>query len=656
MFRFKNNSIKCIKILLLLVSSLCLMSTCFSGELNLSPKNWLDKKIDSTEKWLERNKSKWTAVVKNLYSNSLKQAELLKMSPMLTSVKTTTTALNDKYLCTLKDNDVINILYKSNDDFRKNLKNASSNFQKPTKSDMVDSCWVLMDCIIKTGAKIVDSVSYCKMLVNDFYLKKYKEDYNAQSLTQWNEWSDAFRNKKLDDSSFDILNDIYILATILFDSPKEPEETPFYEMPEVATTEDHTEVYEYIISVIKDRFSPYFTVETENNNSWCWTDDEPNWDWDDQTPEAWDDQTPNAWVMVNMDPFDEPLENYQTNTSNTSSSNWYDYLGQNKKCINWDEEEDENSEEEDENNEWDWWDGWNQGGGAWNSWSQWGGGEEWNQGNQCNPESQNTQGGSSNPNPLGNNIEIQFDEETITCFSACDDVPCTASSCDRLACYAKCLCISYKSEWFDPIKTPGLWPIFKLNFCIQPVQDGKTSTSKKVNNLELIVKEINTVIQNLRNSWELMLNKKTKEFLDAGFQNNEMTQISMSIDSFSKVPESEWSEKQEKEDQENLNKSLMENILWFEKDPTIESEWRDKYVVKWWKQSWWSVSSSESVEWIMYSHIESSVLVSSLQSQHLTDMWFQITKFLDSNLNFWITLKDNLNSMNNTANSLLGKK
>jgi hypothetical protein len=45
--------------------------------------------------------------------------------------------------------------------------------------------------------------------------------------------------------------------------------------------------------------------------------------------------------------------------------------------------------------------------------------------------------------------------------------------------------------------------------------DSKVATTKKVSNLETVVNELYNVIWNLRNSGELQINKKTREFMDA---------------------------------------------------------------------------------------------------------------------------------------------
>jgi len=658
MYKLKNHNI-IVKIPLFLLSIMFLVSTCFAGESSWNALNFLNKWVNTAQKNIEVNAAKWKAVVKNLYSNSLKQADLLKMSPMLTSVKGTTNALNDTYLCTIKDNDVINILYKSNDTFRKTLKNASSNFSKPTKNDMVNSCWTLMSCVL-TGhdsTKIADTVSYCEMIVNDFYLNKYKDSYDSSALTKWNEWLDAFWNKSLKDSSYDILYDVYALAKILFDSPEEPEETLFYEMPDVSTTNNNIDTY---INIRKNWFSPYTEVETGNDSEWPW------WQWWIwcEDPQKIQNPAEGEWIIRINWSFDSDFTAY---SYTTEGRDWYEFLGDD--CVDW------------FITEWYSWDIYtvavpnpavNNGLDGWNNIKidvnnqnnnpecQWDGAGSWS----SNPRQPNPY----NPDdPSNENPEFSWDEETLSCFSSCNSIPCTPTSCDRLACYASCLCLSYESpgvesktvSWMlvDNITTPWIPPIFRMKFCLQPVQDGSPAKTKKANNLETIIKEINTVIQNLKNSWQLMLNKKTKEYLDAGLQKNDFSkQLSFGIDGYSKASKSTVSEKEELENQIKLNTSLMENILWFEKDPSVDSAWRDKYVIKWWKVDGWTVSATQTNTSMAYSYIDSSKLVSSLQSEHLSDIWFQMSEFLDANINFWISVRESLTSLNNIAEVLLNKK
>ena len=63
--------------------------------------------------------------MKDLYNESLEKVQLWEVNPMIEAVKKTTKALNDNYLCNLKDDDLVNILYRENNEFKKNIKNLS---------------------------------------------------------------------------------------------------------------------------------------------------------------------------------------------------------------------------------------------------------------------------------------------------------------------------------------------------------------------------------------------------------------------------------------------------------------------------------------------------------------------------------------------------
>ena len=82
--------------------------------------------------------------MKDLYNESLEKAQMLEVNPMLEAVKKTTKTLNDNYLCNLKDDDLINILYIENSEFKKNIKNLSLGVSYPKRVDMADSCAKLM--------------------------------------------------------------------------------------------------------------------------------------------------------------------------------------------------------------------------------------------------------------------------------------------------------------------------------------------------------------------------------------------------------------------------------------------------------------------------------------------------------------------------------
>lgn len=624
----------------------------------VTPFNALNQWVDKVEKNLEINSLQGKAVIKNLYNTSLDQVKLTSINPMLQSVKQTRAALNDNYLCNLKDDDLVNILYKSNDEFKKNLKNLSSNFTKPKNSDVVDSCSKLMGCMLSWNkrTKITDTLSYCKLIVNDYYLDNYRNSYDSFSLSKWNEWLDAFWNRNLDDSSYDILNDVYVLAKILFESPEEPTEILYYKMPNVSP--GAPTLWDLIDYMSKNWFSPYYTNNSSGGNS-GW-DNGNNW-WINN-PNEW-------WTNHVMGEYDDEILDFveETNASySLEDGEWYEYLWDD--CISWfnidwysevfytQEEDNPALTESDYTDAWqmivenidqlscnhngfcdNWesvscedciqWSSW------WNQWSWWNG-----------------------DNSLNDFLSI-LDQQTQTCFSSCSNIPCTATSCDRLTCYAKCLCISYESPFFDPVENLWLWTLFKIKFCIQPVMDHKVTTTKKVFNLASIISEINTILQNLRNSWELMLNKKTREYMEAWFlKNNFAKQISFSINSYDKVSQPKWSEKQEKENQINLNTSMMENILWFDKQETTDGQWRNKYVIKWGSKQQEAIALDEETDKYIYSEVDDADIITSLQAENIWNIDSQIYDFLSANLDFWMSVKSNFESFNATAQTLANKK
>ena len=174
-----------------------------------------------------------------------------------------------------------------------------------------------------------------------------------------------------------------------------------------------------------------------------------------------------------------------------------------------------------------------------------------------------------------------FDEENpvLWCFQKCESVPCNATSCDKIICYAKCSCLLYESPTFNPEITPGLTSIFKIKFCVVPVMENNLSNNKTIYNIAAIFSEIYKVLQNLRNSGQMAVNVKTKEFLDIGLRDNNFAdQLSFSINSSVKPSFAQISELTQTQEQLDLNTSRMEWILWFAKDPWLDYE-KNKYVV-----------------------------------------------------------------------------
>ena len=114
-------------------------------------------------------------------------------------------------------------------------------------------------------------------------------------------------------------------------------------------------------------------------------------------------------------------------------------------------------------------------------------------------------------------------------------------------------------------------------------------------------------------------------------------------------------EMQEKENQINLNTTLMESILWFDSEETVDWSGRNKYIIKGIPTQEWDLSVSDDVR-PKYEPANTDVLVSSLQTEHLWNIDSEISTFLDSNVDFWLAVKKALEDMNLVAESLVQKK
>lgn len=651
-----NNIAKISKILAWFMSIFLLIWVSVSFE--LTPLNFLSQWVDKAQKDLEINSSKWNAVMKNLYATSLEQVQYSQINPILQSVKKTTQVLNNDYLCTINDNDTINILYSANTLLRDNIKNLSLNISKPSKNDMASSCSKLMSCVFQSNdaTTIPESISYCKLVVNNYFTEIYANAYNISSLSEDNKWYDTFWNNSLEDSSYDVLYDIYNLSKILFDSVEEPSEILFYAMPNFQNN------YQWNIltpTVIYDWFSPFYTVV--------------DWSWDDEWWNAvwWNNswyEPGNEWNLwqtnVIGDEDDDFWEFVQEVTYYVEWSAWSSFLGND--CLDWFEIQ--------------WYDGYSY---TWIvTWNNSGNGS-WDFAQYMENIISDIDNLSCNHNWICDSLESttcsdclpsgwwssdveevqqilsqignDFDENTVSCFESCSSQPCTAMSCERLTCYAQCLCVSFESPWYEPLENLWLSSVFKLKFCMVPVTDGKLSNKKKVYNIATIFVEINNIVQNLRNSGELMINKKTKEYLEAWFMDNDFAKsFSVSVDSTTKETVSKWSEKQEMENQINLNTALMENILWFGKEMTVDWWERNKYMVLWSPEEGWLPYDEPITQ--TYESADTDLLVSSLQTEHLSSIDSEISEFLQSNLNFWMTTNDLFKSLNEIAESLKSKK
>lgn len=538
----------------------------------------LDRAYDSYKRNRAEKEMYGKSVVEDIYNKSMKVVKKNQMMPVIDSMDKLAKSLNKEYKCQLDTQDMINILYFTNNTLKRDLKSNLMWFTKPIKDDMWESCNKFNICKYNPKLWQINNTitlnNACQSEVEWLFVEMYLNASYMQTVGWWNLWSNLFWNASIEDSSYDIMNDVHVLATILFEGAKEPVETHFYKMPTVdyqAIADDST------IFMGVDWFSPYNNYLSTSGVVSTWNDTFGRG---------------SGLIVTGSTSFDDIIDNdIQDFVESINLDVWWnaDTLVWGNQCITWISFE----------------------------WAEWyGSGAEWEE--NITPE-EYLSGVIEDISQISCNLDnicqdwetpdcrdcigewmwdTTFDEieallnaaqqtwadlsannQVLWCFQQCESVPCNAMSCDKIVCYAKCSCKLYESPIFDPLVTTGLTSVFKIKFCMIPVVENNLTKNKIVYNITSIFTEIYNVLQNLRNSGEMAVHVKTKEFLDTSYKDNNFAeQLSFSLNSTTKPTFPQVSELTQTQEQIDTNTSWMEWILWFAKDPWLESE-RNKYVV-----------------------------------------------------------------------------
>ncbi len=653
--RYKNIFVALFNVLFVLF---CFFGSSFAFEVPLW--DMLDRFYENAERNLETNSLNGKAIVEDIYDKSLSVVQNNQVLPMMDAMDKTVSYINQEKACQIDKLDVINVLYFSSDSLRKNIKTNLNDFEKPSRSDMWASCNKINICVYDPVWWVLkNSVTLnqeCQRYVKWIYLDFFVNEYYMYSVDEWNKWSNLFYNLSLDDSSYDILNDVYVLSKILFQDVEKPQEIYFYKMPDV----NYNSIYQPPeISMDIDWFSPYnnFTASWSGQDlvdTWTQSEDlmqESNMSWDENLDEISDPEIQDFVESINSNTYSNP-----------------DSVVFGNQCV--------------EANEFLWFSGTIESVDTWNSLSP----EEYldtiisdvaelscNKDGQCQvwessdcSDCINSSSGSTDIEEIEqllnqaeqNQDDIDPNDPVLWCFQKCQHVTCNPTNCEKLTCYAKCACKTYESPVFDPSTFPGLTSAFKLKFCIVPVMENNIVDDKIVYNIASVFTEIYNVLQNLRNSGQMAVNVKTKEFLDSSLKkNNFADQLSFSINSTKKPVFSQESELTQTEEQIEFNTSLMKNILWFGKDLNLETE-QNKYVVMDDPCSYgdeWSVKSdcqqkrSSAVEMI-------PDLEEGLKNAKVVLLDAEFEKFLSMNVDFWYQVSSMFEQFEDTAKNLNNKR
>lgn len=643
----------------------------------------LDKSLNKIEKNIDDASNK-KPVAKDLYNTYLNKSQYTQLDAVSQTVSDLKWLINDRYMCNLKDKDIINILYYGSTGFKRDVDTLTiPSIEKPSTGDAKSSCAKFNICVWSSNWQVWEVSTYwCIPKVSSLYEDVLSNKKSVSTLTEKVKWNEYFWNGSLDDSTFDLLVDVYDIAKILFgeDESVPPPETVFFEMPQLDNVDgvyagDDT-------STIVDRFSPYNTTVSSNNgtsnsnnntssNNWNnvnqWQASQWNGNANSTNSAIGNTNKPvNAtntsieqWMDVDIMNFIQTVNTVEVKSENYATSSvwnqcvsgfsyqyktWYTITDTGVISVTDTIQEDITQEQIEEYVEY--------------TLNQ-------IQSLQCNndyvcesreartcPDCLPMWSGSdvlSEVADLINSIDFWDSDEVVSpqtaaCMNNCWQTQNTVES--KLLCVAKCFCTTYESTLFNPEDFPWMSPVFTLKMCVMPVANAQYQKQKKVKDIQSVFEELYNLVTELKNGWSTMPAVKTKTYLDSSYmQNSFWKSISFLITSNTKKHTSQKSQKTKEKTQENTNTQLMTNIAWFSQDPAMDSE-KNKYVVAWEKY--------ES-KWEEISKVWDS-LHESLQNEIIIGVDSQFEKFMQLNSNFWKEVREVLKEFNEQSRELSTKK
>lgn len=379
-----------------------------------------------------------------------------------------------------------------------------------------------------------DVMSNCQ----EFFQKNYEEwqrnEWIKQNVESAEAWADRYWNESTEDSPYDIMNDLWVLAKLLYRDAQEPITPVFYNIP----------VFSNSKKKLNDKKSDNWKTSADssdpstNDNWWDQWPASPSW-WNGWVSLGWGTNNPQG--LWNDNPNNNGWGATVTPISPTRNEWWYDRLIEwlNAYSIVNDNShfyrslcEDEEPEPEAEP-------------------------ETKDQGKSNNKDTPDIRSlddlsiqeyqdlvdymrdsvnkYSDLPDDLAKEIEKKAwdtsryisDETAEQLKSSADSIKNCRKSCDGLridqkaSCMLKCACGEVKSsdkplKLFDPEEFPWLWPIFVIRFCSVPAVDTRFSVGwKRIHSIEEWLNEIYWAVDKLSREWRLWKWTQENEFLDS---------------------------------------------------------------------------------------------------------------------------------------------
>ena len=610
------------------------------------------------------------SIITDIYYKSLEIAKTNEVSALNNAIKLSVDYMKNKDIkCNLNKTDMLNILYNANDSFKRSFKQNITNTYKskpqyPTNEDYLKSCHIFMWCFywIYDYEDSPYIRKTCSTKANDLYSKMYINGDSIASFDQINFGDDMFWNGKLDDADYDLLYDIDVIWKILFESSKTPPQVLYYQFPDVNSLwwNENPEIpYDGTI----DWFSPYDPWDFPETNTWNnnWNNS-GSWWWSNIN--SWNNGTLNNNILIQPENWslDEEIQKFlDANTSNTYLQNKDDSSNvlNGNICITWSSPQAlQNTgtiyswetikqylsgliKEINENK---------------NVWitsitTWWASFISWNIVNITGDKQEIIEQIDDQVEMLSN-IDDEVSQQAIQwCIDKCDWLPIS----DKAVCIVKCTCTEFSSPAYNDILKA--WT-FKIKFCMVPVQNKWFSKNgKTVYSIEEIYNEVSSILISLRDSGELLVSKKTKEFLESSTTKNKFGKIlSFSINSSFKSLFSNSDSKTNKRNEEIFVKDAQKSILCYWDDLDAASE-KNKYIMSNPSDEITNNEIIKSSSFGLNNGCQSPVdSIKLLQEDRLIQSNAIVFEFLKTHLAFWQDVVVMMKDINQTAKALSNKR
>lgn len=596
-------------------------------------------------------------IVGDLFSKNLeliKNNEIKITNQTIENIRDFYTSRN----CFLKKKDIFNIIMNSNNSVLYTLESiliekSTQNIWNTPTDEINKSYQKFFNCK-KEAWEITNykSIQDVENEINWLYSKLVDNEYKLETINQSNYWEDFFRNWDTEDSSFDILADIYNIWHILMPDFKKQVKLYFYNLPNNDNSDSNLSFNNIIWKKLAANTTETLNQKTESSNA-----EINNFISNTNQTETEDSSYENTNQCINTS-----SENSTVETKNTEENTDYDWF------LSWVENFISNANIDEKINEiltdkfkeetkieWDQKDtemGKNQ--------------------KQNNKTEEFIEKNIVMTNSCSNNC---LDKESVweqtkceldcslSCFEKCEDIK---DNAEKISCKAQCVCfmVSWPKE---PILS---WlieaDIYKIKFCKVPVSGYKIQRNKTVESIGEIFSEMWNVFNTLRDSWQMIKNKQTKEFLELPVELNFSKIFSFALNvNRKKIPNTKQtrtiSDQKIKESKAKKSETI---------DAKTENNEKDnynKYIIMQ-SLAWNSVNSQssnsiterinqlkEQQSLLESSNTKSEDTIKNSQNNKTISLSLQLETFLADNISFWKEFQTTISDANDISDSLKQK-